>query len=391
VRSASGVSPLSLGAVPPPPTPAMSAHTAILMNLPGVVRISPPGPRTRYTRYQLMAIRSEVQDRAPDANVLRAIEASGAAEAVSADAADAVRRQEELLERFPYHCATCAGTEAAITAAPPGARGGAPPGTHFTVLPPAATPAGITSGGRADGACAQIQELVKNVVQAQRKTNAVFLLQNPVSVFGMMRLAALFDGTWLAQAEQRAAKRSGSRPQVATRQAAAIARLRQLSASDKVVSRVRAFLCGDGFHLSCPKPTDDALWTALTHLLRFDLILEQRTPFYAELSHAWRRRHTPFEQFSHILFWRDEVPYYATTSLVTHAEMPLAVATAAGDVDAVVLLGHLGFPALPDSVQWGFPFMNEIEPPVRRAVLRHLGIYLYRVQSERLARGVRIQ
>ena len=113
--------------------------------------------------------------------------------------------------------------------------------------------------------------------------------------------------------------------------------------------------------------------------LKFNWIRDSLTPIYTELSKYWKKSHTPFEQFAHFLFFRDDRPCRQTKNMITHAQKPVLVAAIAGDVEAMVLLAELGFFVPPD-YYWNLPFMDAARKamdPAVHATLRHLGVYYY--------------
>eukprot|EP00658_Telonema_sp_P-2_P046372 TRINITY_DN3452_c0_g1_i5.p1 TRINITY_DN3452_c0_g1~~TRINITY_DN3452_c0_g1_i5.p1 ORF type:complete len:463 (-),score=133.23 TRINITY_DN3452_c0_g1_i5:456-1844(-) len=115
-----------------------------------------------------------------------------------------------------------------------------------------------------------------------------------------------------------------------------------------IVSRVQEYLCGEGFHVRCPKISDHILWKSLLERLRFDWIRDNKTRIFTELSKQWKKLNTPFEQFCHFYFFRTARPAHDCKGMLTHSQKPIMVAALTGDVDAVVQLADLGFFVPPD-------------------------------------------
>ena len=125
-------------------------------------------------------------------------------------------------------------------------------------------------------------------------------------------------------------------------------KMRQLGESPNIISIVREYLCGEGFHVQAPAVHNHEHWAMLMERLKFDWIRDNRTKIFTELSKFWKKSNTPFEQFVHFFFYRDSEPNHESKGMLTHRQKPIMVATLAGDVDAVVLLCDLGFYIPPD-------------------------------------------
>ena len=151
----------------------------------------------------------------------------------------------------------------------------------------------------------------------------------------------------------------------------------------KVKSLVNEFLCGEGFHIPPPNIADEEAWGRLISRLRLDWIRDNRTKVYTELSKYWKRSHTQFEQFAHLLFYRDAMPNFQTKGMITHSQKPVLVACIAGDVDAVVLLAEMGFFVLADVFWDMLPYFKELNPRTY-TTLRHLCVYYFKKQQRRL-------
>jgi hypothetical protein len=205
--------------------------------------------------------------------------------------------------------------------------------------------------------CPAIQSIIDSVVDEERAKHGAFLLQDPSVVFGQIELQLVFDSP------------------------SATRRMKHMKTScPKAFNCIKEFLCGPGYHLAPPKADRHDAWAAMMARLKFDLIRDNATPIYTELSKNWKKRHSPFEQFAHFLFFRDSMPAHATYNMLTHAQKPALIAAMAGDTTAFVMLARLGF-AVPSDVQWQHtPFMKDMLDTRRFAVLRHLNTYFFRKQ-----------
>jgi hypothetical protein len=205
--------------------------------------------------------------------------------------------------------------------------------------------------------CEAVQGIIDSVISEERATHGAFLLQDPQVVFGQIELQLVFDSP------------------LSTR------RMKNMkTGAPAAFNMIKQFLCGPGYHMHPPKADNHEAWTNLLARLRFDWIRDNRTPIFTELSKHWKKRHTPFEQFAHFLFFRDSLPARPTVNMLTHAQKPVLVAAMAGDTPAFVLLARLGF-AHPSDAAWErTQFLKQMLDTRRYAVLRHLNCYFFRRQ-----------
>ena len=212
--------------------------------------------------------------------------------------------------------------------------------------------------------CAQIAGVLEGVVTEERSRNGAFLLQTADVITALLKLTAAFERGPLV-----------TLPQNST-------------------SLIKSFLCGEGYHCIPPHPNEHQAWHSLIRRLRFDAIRDNTTPIYTDstISKAWRQKfdQSPFRQFCYFWFFRTDVPPHKVKSMLTHAHKPMVVACACGDVSAAVLLGRLGFAVLPDAHWEALSFYNELVEPRRRALLRHLCLYLLRKQLQNPAPIMRL-
>lgn len=332
--------------------PAFHQHQHPYQNAAGTTTTTPIY-KLQYTRDQLKAIQQASSNarNGSDATLIAAtteVVASRVPVIVSDVAYDIHAREQRRREQFSFECSTCSVFDITNTNSDESASSVYNPttGTILVKPPPA-------------GACTQMSELIRNSLKASRSNGLTFLAQNPDVVFGQIRMSIVFD------AQRGAPKfRGGKIPA-------------------NVIERIRTFVCGEGFHFPVPAQKDDAIWLKFTSALKFDLILENQAPLFAELGKFWKRTHSPFQKFVHLLFWRDELPPARNKNMIGHYQMPVVVACTAGDVDAAILLMHLRFHVLQDDFLWNFPFMKNLEP-IKHAVLRHVCRYFYRKQTERV-------
>jgi hypothetical protein len=209
--------------------------------------------------------------------------------------------------------------------------------------------------------CGPIGEIVRGVRRReQQNLLGAFLFQQGEVVMGQVATLLVFDS-----------KRSSMR-------------MRKLKEQcPQAIKIIKEFLCGEGFHIPPPPVTAHDQWRTLNQMLKFDSIRDSKTIIYTELSKYWKKSHTPFEQFAHFLFYRDDAPAHRSKNMITHAQKPVLVAVLSGDLDAVVMLSELGFFVPPD-YYWSFPFFKDALRDARMYnVMRHLCIYYYQKQSER--------
>lgn len=209
--------------------------------------------------------------------------------------------------------------------------------------------------------CHSISEIITNVRRREQQTVlGAFLFQPGHVVMGLVQLRLVFDS-----------KKSS------------IGMRKLQERAPKAVSKIKEFLCGEGFHIPPPAVTAHEQWKVLNQKLKFDWIRDSKTVVYTELSKYWKKSHTQFEQFAHFLFFRDDVPSQRTRNMITHAQKPIIVSVLAGDLEALVMLSELGFFVPPD-YYWSFPFFKDTAAdPKLAAVLRHLCVYYYQKNSER--------
>ena len=209
--------------------------------------------------------------------------------------------------------------------------------------------------------CGRVADLIVGVRRKLQQTRiGAFLFQPGDVVMGLVQLHLVFE----------------------SRKTSMKMKLLAEKAKD-AVTRIREFLCGEGFHVLPPPVAQHDQWRRMMQLLMFDWIRDNRTRIFTELSKYWKKSHTQFEQFAHFLFYRDDRPAHVVRNMLTHSQKPVMVAVIGGSLDAVVVLSELGFFVPPDYFWASFPFFKETLEGTMGHVLRHLCVHYYQRQSTR--------
>ncbi|CBH16233.1 hypothetical protein, conserved [Trypanosoma brucei gambiense DAL972] len=204
-------------------------------------------------------------------------------------------------------------------------------------------------------ACEEVRGIVAGAVRraASNRLSAV-LLQSGNVVWGLIQLTLVFE-----------AKQSSLRLRVLAER------------HPNIVSLIREYLCGEGYHLPLPKITEHKQWQELNSILKFDWIRDNRTRVFTEISRRWKQRHTQFEQFVHFFGYRDAKPQHQVKNMLTNCAKPVFISILSGDIVAVVLLARLEFFVPPDYYWDIFPYFAETllkkgSDGKTYAVMRHL-------------------
>lgn len=323
----------------------------------GVLSLTHPTGRLRYTAEQLLAIRpaaihtvehGPIVDDSPFLKIPAAfaplLHIPHALEFLDVDGATA------LVEKLPY--------TNALTAQPPLSSS-----QDFLPMNGGGYHCLLCAQGR-EAPCPALGSIVANAKKYILSTKrGVCLMQSANVVQGLLQLALVFES-----------KRSSMRLRLLAEKKPHIAQI------------IKEYLCGDGYHIPLPPITAHDEWRAMMRALCFDALRDNRTRIVTDLSKHWKKRQTPFEQFVFFFSFRDDRPLGEVKNVLTRSVKPGIAAMLCGDVAAMLVLHNLNFFIPPDYYWSLFPFLAQAlgEGTVIYDVVRHLATYLYARQSPHL-------